>query len=310
MLLWVLLLCYGCGSGGDPKVVDFSKITQIERDEERHYGEHSLRVAVASMISPKETFTNYRQILEYIGARLDKDTELIQRKTYGEVNELLGQGECDLAFICSGPYATGKEKYDLELLAVPQVRGSPFYHSYLIVNKDSPFLRLEDLRGRIFAFTDPDSNTGKLVPTYWLMQVKERPETFFGEIVYTYSHDNSILAVSRGLVDGAAVHGLIWEYYHRKHPALTASTRIIKKSEPFGAPPVVASKHLPGDLKERISQLLFSMHQDPEGQIILEGLLIDKLIPPREEWYESIRGMRRNLSLLEMRTDVVPKSQK
>ena len=250
------------------------------------------------MISPKETTVYYRQILDYISSHIGKESELIQRKTYDEINELFGKGEIDLAFICSGPYATSKDKYGFELLATPQVKGSHFYHSYLIVNKDSPFHRLDDLRGGVFAFTDPDSNTGKLVPTYWLAQAGEKPETFFGKTIYTYSHDNSIMAVAKGLVDGAAIDGLIWEYYDYRNPSLTSQTRIIRKSEPYGIPPIVAHRDADPELKDRIRQFLLSMHEDPEGQKILGELMIDRFIEPREEWYQTIRTMKQNVASL------------
>lgn len=306
-LVVLLLLTYGCGRSGDSQVVDFSNTVSVARPGDQPREQDSLRVAVAAMISPKETFVYYRQILDYIGTNLGKDVQLVQRKTYGEINELFGKREIDLAFVCSGPYATGKEKFGFELLATPQVQGSHFYHSYLIVNKDSNFHRLEDLKGRVFAFTDPDSNTGKLVPTYWLAQVGARPETFFGKTIYTYSHDNSILAVARGLVDGAAIDGLIWEYYHSKNPTFTSRTRIIKKSEPYGIPPLVAAKHSPPELKKRISQLLLSMHRDPEGRRILKELMIDRFIPPKEEWYDTIRLMKQRLASLHKRTYAVSK---
>ena len=291
-LLLSLAILYGCSDRGEAKVVDLSETIPVERPGEQPPPSDALQVAVASMISPKETFANYRRLLHYIGNRVGKDIELIQRKTYVEINELLGKGEIDLAFTCSGPYALGKEEYHLQLLAAPQVHGSHFYHSYLIVKADSSHQSIEDLRGRVFAFTDPDSNTGKLVPTYWLMQMGERPETFFSEIMYTYSHDNSILAVSRGLVDGAAVHGLIWEYYQSKNPTFTSRTRIIKKSEPYGIPPLVTSSYLSADLRERLGDVLFSMHTDPEGQEVLKELMIDRFVLPRDEWYESIRQMK------------------
>jgi phosphonate transport system substrate-binding protein len=264
-------------------------------------------VAVAAMISPKETFVYYRQLLDYIGGKLDREIEFIQRKTYGEINELIGRGQIDLAFICSGPYVTGRERYGLELLVTPQVQGSHFYQAYLIVNKDSPFHRFEDLKGRVFAFTDPDSNTGKLVPTYWLAQMGEQPETFFGKTIYTYSHDNSILAVARALVDGASVDGLIWEYYNHKNPTFTSKIRIIKKSEPYGIPPLVVSKYLPQELKEGIRELLFSMHQNPEGKRIIQKLMIDRFITPKEVWYDSIQRMKHNLSLLKEKAHAVEK---
>jgi hypothetical protein len=54
-------------------------------------------MAVAAMFSPKETFVCYRQLLDYIAGALGRDIQLIQRKTYGEINELLGKGANRLA---------------------------------------------------------------------------------------------------------------------------------------------------------------------------------------------------------------------
>ena len=289
----------GCGKDSDTVVVDFSKTVAVERPKSPAPESTQLTVAVAAIISPKETFIYYRQLLDYIGKKMGREIQFIQRKTYGEINELLAKGQIDLAFICSGPYVVGKEKFGFQLVATPEVQNNHFYHSYLIVNKTSAFRKLEDLRGRVFAFSDPDSNTGKLVPTYWLSQLSERPETFFEKTIYTYSHDNSILAVAKELVDGAAVDGLIWEYYHRKNPIFTSKTRIIRKSDPYGIPPMVASNIIPTELMTKIRSLLFSMHEDPKGQAILKELMIDRFIAPQDKWYDSIRKINLELASLE-----------
>lgn len=292
VLVGILVFPYACGRDSDTVVVDFSKTAPVQRPELKSQGFRPLRVAVGAMVSPKETFIYYRQLLDYIGGKLGREVELVQRKTYVEINELLGNGQIDFAFVCSGPYATGRTKYNLELLATPQVQGSHFYRSYLIVNRASSFQGIEDLRGRSFAFTDPDSNTGKLVPTYWVARMGERPEGFFGKIIYTYSHDNSISATAKGLVDGAAVDGLIWDYYHRKNPAFVSLTRVVMESDPYGIPPLVSSPHVASELKERTRQVLFSMHQESEGRRILDELTIEKFIAPEEDWYEPIRRMQ------------------
>jgi phosphonate transport system substrate-binding protein len=298
IVLAALVVITGCGQDSDAVVVDFNKTIAVERPESPIPELTTFNVAVAAMISPKETFGYYRQLLDYIGEKLGREVQFIQRKTYGEINELLGIGQIDLAFICSGPYAAGKKKYELELVATPQVQKSRYYQSYLIVNKASQFKRLEDLKGRVFAFTDPESNTGKLVPTYWLYEIGEQPETYFSKTIYTYSHDNSILAVAKALVDGAAIDGLIWEYYNQKDPVFTSRTRIIRKSEPYGIPPIVASKFLSSELKDRIRQLFFEMHLDPRGQKILNELMIDRFLEPRDEWYDSIRQMELKIALM------------
>jgi phosphonate transport system substrate-binding protein len=267
----------GCSADTDYKSVDFSKTVPAAHPETSTPQEQVLRVAVAAMISPKETFVYYKELLDYIGKKSGHRVQLIQRRTYDEVNALFPKGEIDLAFICTGPFAASREKFGFEALATPQVRGQPYYQSYLIVHKDSPHQKFDDLRGRVFAFTDPDSNTGAMVPRFWLAQIGETPESFFSKTIFTYSHDNSILAVAKGLV--------------RFSPAYTSKTRVIRKSQPFGSPPLVASDRLKEDVRSRIQELMLSMHTDREGKRILESLLIDRFVAPREEWYEPARAM-------------------
>ena len=299
LMLVALVITFGCGRDSDAVVIDFNQTVAVERPISSESESDQLKVAVGAMISPKETFAYYRQLLDYIGQKLGRDIQFIQRKTYGEINELLARRQIDMAFICSGPYVVGKEKHGFELLATPEVQNSRFYHSYLIVNKNSGFQDLTDLRGHVFAFTDPDSNTGKLVPTFWLREINEKPETIFSKTTYTYSHDNAILAVAKGLVDGAAIDGLIWEYYHRKNPVFTSETRIIRKSEPYGIPPLVVSEALSPELKTRIRQALFGMHRDPNGKKIISELMIDRFVNPRDEWYDSIRQINLKLASVE-----------
>ena len=287
----------GCSSDQEPAFVDFSKKMVVNQSPEEPQDGSVIRVAVAAMISAQESVVYYHQLLDFIASQLGHKIQLIQRKTYSEINDLLKNGKIDLAFICSGPYATGRQTYGFEALAVPQVRGKNSYHSYLIVNQKSTVQDLMDLRGKTFAFTDPESNTGRLVPTYWLAQQKEQPKDFFGKIIYTHSHDNSIMAVATSLVDGAAVHEQIWEYFNEKNPTFTSSTRIIKKSQPFGNPPVVASKFLSRQLKEDIQRLLISMHKDPKGKKILDELRIDRFLHPEEKWYDSIVTMQQECNL-------------
>jgi phosphonate transport system substrate-binding protein len=289
--LMILLSVIGCTGENDVTSIDFSRRVSVQQQKAPVEKNIYFRVAVGSMISPKETVGNYHQLLNHIASRLGRRIQLVQRKTYSEINELIGLGKIDLAFICSGPYVGGREKYGFEALAMPRVRGSHFYQAYLIVNKNSSFRTLDDLGGKTFAFTDPESNTGRLVPAYWLKLKGKSPDLFFGKTIYTYSHDSSIMAVAMSLVDGASVHGHIWEYYNKRDPMHTARTRIIRKSDLFGNPPVVVSNKMPEPLKENIRALLLNMHQTPEGKKILDGLMIERFVTPREECYKPILTM-------------------
>ena len=281
------LLVAGCSGNAEYETVDFHETgPDVLRQAAPHAGP-VLNVAVGAMISPEATITQYQALVRHIGEKTGLETRIIQRKTYSEVNKLVKTGKADIAFICTGPYILGKADAGFEAIATPVVRGEPFYRAYLIVHRDSPYESIADLAGGIFAFTDPDSNTGAMVPTRWVAALGHRPDAFFKRVHYTYSHDNSILAVASGLVDGASIDGHIWEYFQQADPVHTEQTRIIRKSEPFGSPPLVASAGIDEALKRRIQEAVVTMHEDPAGKRILDSLMIERFVTPEQEWYHS-----------------------
>jgi phosphonate transport system substrate-binding protein len=284
-----------CSGDSDYKHVDFTEKIDVPPPDAGHPGRRTLRVAVAAMISPKETLIFYRELIDYLFSEIDHDIELIQRKTYGEVNRMLSEGRIDLAFICTGPFVSGNEQSGFKAVATPIIRGQPQYQSYLIVHRDSAAQSLDDLRGKDFAFTDPESNTGSLVPRYWLRELGTAPEGFFRSFTYTYSHDNAIMAVAKKLVDGAAIDGHLWEYYQRRNPFYSSQTRVIRRSEPFGSPPIVVSDALGPELTSTLVDRIMSMHEDPQGHRILSELMIDRFTAPEKEWYLPVTRMLERL---------------
>ncbi len=255
-----------------------------------------LRIGMGGIITPKEGYRYYQQLQGYLSQQLGQPVQLVDRSNYEELNRLLQSGGIDAAFVCAGPYVEGKQQFDMQLIAMPLVNGKSVYHAYIIVHKDSPIQKLNQLEGKSFAFTDPKSNSGKLVPTYMLAQLKTTPERFFSRRIFTYGHDNSIKAVAERHVDGASVDSLIWDYTARKYPHLTANTRVIATSEPYGIPPVVVRPGIDPALKQRLQQALLTVHQNPEGKAILDGMLIDRFVPGDDRNYDSIRAMNRWLA--------------
>lgn len=251
-----------------------------------------VRIAVGGMITPKDGIGYYREFLHYIQEKIGSRVEYVDRESYAEINEMLKTGKLEAAFVCSGPYVDGKRDFGLELLVAPQAYGAAVYYSYIIAAKDDPARRFEDLRGKRFAFTDPLSNTGKLVPTYMLARIKETPETFFKEFIYTKSHDKSIKAVAQGIVDAAAVDSLIWEYMNAVNPEFTSKTRIVLRSEPYAIPPVAVPRNLSPALKVSLKQAFLNAHNDPKGKALLERMRIDKFVVINDDAYNSVRDMQ------------------
>ncbi|MBF0398636.1 MAG: PhnD/SsuA/transferrin family substrate-binding protein, partial [Desulfobacterales bacterium] len=132
------------------------------------FSEEPLKIGVAAMISPKDTFKYYKQLLDYVGEKIGNKVEIVQRPTYAEMDSLLKEEKVQIAFLCSGPYVNDKKEFGVELLVAPVSYGQPFYYAYIIVPKNSSIKSLSELEGKKFVFTDPHSNTGCIVPTYMI----------------------------------------------------------------------------------------------------------------------------------------------
>ena len=255
-----------------------------------------LRVAGAAVISPKGTVESYQPLLDFLSAQLDRPIELVQRRTYAEVNDLIESGEVDLAFVCTSAYVDGHDKFGMELLAAPQVDGAAVYFSLLIVPADSPAQAMADLRGKVFAFTDPMSNTGRNYPTYLVQQLGQTPETFFARTFFTYSHDDAIRAVADGLADGAAVDSLVYDFAIARDPTLAQKTRGIHRSEPFGIPPVVVGPQVRPQLKAELQTLLFDMAAAPDGRASQATAGIERFVPIDDRANDSARALLQAVS--------------
>ncbi len=254
--------------------------------------ERTIRFAVGGMITPKEGMGYYRDFLRYIQEKVGVKVVYVDREDYGEINNMLRDRQLEAAFVCSGPYVDGHREFGLELLAAPQAYGKTVYYSYIIAAKNSPIRSFGELRGKRFAFTDPLSNTGKLVPTYMLAKMQETPERFFKESIYARSHDKAIKAVAEGIVDGAAVDSLIWEYLNASGQADAAGTRVLEKSPPYAIPPVVVPRDLDPDLKAKLKRIILDAHKDPKGREILRKMKIDRFVVIDDKAYDSVREMQ------------------
>ena len=253
--------------------------------------EQAIRFAVAPVLSPEKSFSAYRLLTQYLAHRLKTPVELVQRKTYIEVNEMLRTGTIQFALVCTGAYVVGDREFGLRLVAVPRYRGMLTYRSFVIVRRDSSIQNIEDLRGRRIALTDPLSNSGYFYPMYLIRSIGEKPNSFFSRMLFTYSHDSSMLAVEEGIADAAAVDSLIFEYELARDPEQQNKFRVIHRSPPYGINPVVASPVAPEGLTANFRNVLLEMSSADEGRRVLQLLRIDEFTEPPAGLYDSVRRM-------------------
>ncbi len=241
-----------------------------------------LRFSIAAIESPRDTWTTYSRFIERMGAHLGRKVELVQRRTYREVNDLLATGQLDAALLCAGGYNDLRRRFPgaVEVLVVPVLDGGSTFRSLIIVPATSRAESLLELEGKRFAYTDELSLSGRIYPAWLLRREGRDPDRFFGSAIFTQSHDRSIAVVAQGLVDGAAVHSRIYKHLLHDQPQLVGKTRVIHRSPELGRMPVVVSTKLAPDERARLRQVLLTLHEDPDAASALRALSIERFAPP------------------------------
>jgi phosphonate transport system substrate-binding protein len=223
----------------------------------------------------------------YFEERLGVSVSFIQRQTYREVVDLLLTGELDAAWLCGYPYVVHRK--EAELLAVPVFHGEPNYRSYLIVPAgDDQTRSLLDLKQKVFAYSDPDSNSGYLYPQVRLIKEGVQPRHFFAKSFFTWSHREVVKAVAEGVANGGAVDGYVWETLALNEPELTQRTRVVSKSPSFGFPPLVVKKNLDEHRVMRLRQAFLGMAEDNEGRTLLKKLNLDGFVRGNDALFDGI----------------------
>lgn len=228
----------------------------------------------------------------YLEGKLRRPVRFLQRDSYRETMDLLRLEQIDFAWICDYPFLHLKDQ--VRLLAVPLNQGRPYYRSYLIVGADDTRRHsLRDLKGAVFAYSDPYSNTGYLTPRYLVRQLGEDPAKFFRKTFFTWSHRKAIEAVATGFAQGAAVDSYVWDTLSRIRPDLTARTRIIDKSPEYGFPPFVAHRSASAEDSRALQSALIGMKDDLTGKLLLDRLNIDGFVAGDKSMYDDVAKMMR-----------------
>jgi phosphonate transport system substrate-binding protein len=177
-------------------------------------------------------------------------------------------------------------------MAVGVWQGEPLYQSYLIVPKrDASTRSIADLRGKVFAYSDPESNSGHYVALGEIVRLGADPERFFNKTIYTYSHRKSVEAVADGLVDGARVDGYIYDMLNTMYPDMIARTRVVQRSDKYGFPPIVGRADLPAGDFDKLRDVLLNMQKDAEGKALLAALGLDKFVAGNDRLYDAVAAL-------------------
>ena len=250
-------------------------------------GQEPVRFGLTAAVV-RENLDLYARWSAYLGRKIGQPVKFVQRRSYREAIDLLQDKEVDFSWICSFPYVKYRDSKLFGLMVVPQFNGKLLYQSYIIVNKSDPAQTLGDLKNRVFAYEDPDSNTGYLAPRQMIANLGFDPDRFFRRTFFTYSHREQVEAVAAHVADGAGVDSYVWHYLSKQEPQLTARTKIIQRSEMFGFPPLVYRLGIDEGLRLRMTNAFLGMNKDPQGRALLSQLMLDRFISGDTHLYDNV----------------------
>lgn len=250
-----------------------------------------LILAVHPYLPPQEIMQRFTPLADYLAEALDRPVQVRIGRDYKEHIEAIGSGQVDLAFIGPSAYVQLTALYGKRpLLARFEVNGQPHLRGMIVTRTDSTLQQLAELKGKSFAFGDPDSTMSHVVPLYMLTQAGV-PEQALARHQFLGAHRNVALAVLAGDFDAGAVKEETYLEYSGK------GLRILATSPPISEHLFVTRANLPDEEIETARRALLRLKDAPNGPAILDGLHkgMTALVPVADGDYDNLRAIERSL---------------
>ncbi|MBE0554084.1 MAG: phosphonate ABC transporter substrate-binding protein [Rhodobacteraceae bacterium] len=226
----------------------------------------------------------------------------------GVIQGLLG-GTLDYAWLGASAYAkiylTDPEAVEVKLTK-QNMDGSTGYYSIGFARADSGITSIEDAKGKSFAFADPNSTSGYLVPAAELTAKLGKLDEYFSEVKMSGGHEQTIVGVANG--DFAAgvswADGLgNWEdgynsgaFRKAADAGLVDMNNLVEiwKSALIPEGPMVVRKALPQDVKDKVTQLTADLWEtDPECAYGVAAGEAKDFVPVEHSAYDGILAARK-----------------
>lgn len=221
--------------------------------------------------------------------------------SYVAVVEAFGTNRADVAALNTFGYIMANEKYGAQARLTVVRYKEKTYKAQIIAKADGPIKKLEDLNGKKFAFVDPASASGYLLPAKMFLDKKVTPR----ETMFAFKHDNVVSMVYTGQVDGGATfysppsNGQIQDarrLVKAQYPDVEQKVKILELTQDIPNDPIVFRKDLPEDVKKKVIDGILSYMNSPEGKEVFYALYgVTEMVPSTDAEYDSVRAMMKAL---------------
>ncbi|AMV73710.1 phosphonate ABC transporter substrate-binding protein [Desulfuromonas carbonis] len=244
-------------------------------------------------VIPTESSSNANErfeiLVQYLEKRLGLPIEFKTSTDYAGVITGMQFKHVDFAYFGPKSYCEAAARANAEAFAIEVgLDGTNGYHGVIITKKGSGLNSLADIKGKVWAFTDPNSTSGTLVPTvFFTQEMKIVPDEYFSKVIYSGSHEASMLAVKGGKVDAASTNDLDMVRGEGKLWNKDQDFNIIWTSKLIPGSPMAYRKDLPASLKKALKDA-FLAFDDQQG---LAALKLSKYDDVADADYDPIRDL-------------------
>jgi phosphonate transport system substrate-binding protein len=254
-----------------------------------------LTFGLISTESAPEVLRRWRPILAQLEKDLGIPVRTLTSTDYRGTIEALRFGKAHAGWLGPKAYVEASHKNYANVEPVAQVQlanGSLGYRSALIVHADSDLFSPEDTAGRTFAFNDPNSTSGYLVPSaFFLMEMGVDPQKHFSRVSFSGSHEASILAVANKKVEVASTNLPDLQQLVREGKVPRTALRVIWVSRLIPNDPIVVRKDLPASLKSALQESLISMRARHPEAFTEGGAFFGGFVKVDDSRYQVVREL-------------------
>jgi len=234
-------------------------------------------------------------ILDIVAKHTGMKIDAFVGSDYNATIEALRAGHIDVALLGPFSYVLATTVAPVEAFAVTVIARTmqPSYKAIIIAGKDSNINSLADLKGKTFAFVDPGSTSGFMVPSAAFIKAGITPEKDFKQVMYSGGHDATIVSVGSGKVDAGCVADRIYERGCAKGLADCNKLKVVWSSPAIPNDPLLYRKNLSEDMKAKIREAFFSVKNLAFGEM---GT-VARFDPATDKDYDPIREIASALKL-------------
>ena len=248
------------------------------------------KVRLGLIPTEANVLADWTPVVEHLAARLGLEVEVFVGADYAATIAAARNGDVDIVQLGPTAYVEARALgTDIKPVVkwVNADSGLAGYNSLLITHMDSGITTVEGARGRTFAFNDPESASGFLVPSVFFLERNIDPESYFSEVSFAGSHEATALAVANGDVDLASNNNETLPRLFETGKVREDDIRIIWTSALIPTDPISVQNSLPESFHTAVKEAFLSF-DDPAA---LDVLRIQGWIPAEDGDYEIIRTL-------------------